>query len=236
MKLTRVIGPLAHSDCSSMSLTPVTTTAALHPPPDRGTLRLARSDATGNLNDDASSSAPEGSNGLFFGQGRIPLEIFIRIAQYVDSSVTLSQVCVAWRKAVVNAPSLWTRLDCVEVAQFESVERVRTVASRSKVRGCCLQKAQSSKLTRNNSSQGALRSLDLVFNESGELALDIMPVVATLRQIVHEISARDGARGLQELTMDLSSYRYMDDLEPAYHSIVLIAHVRSRGDSERSER
>jgi hypothetical protein len=66
--------------------------------------------------------------------------------------------------------------------------------------------------------------LHLGFNLSGDRALEVMPVVSILRQLLHEI-AREGASKLKEITMDLKAYCDVDDIEPAYSAIVVAAQV-----------
>ncbi|ORY88254.1 hypothetical protein BCR35DRAFT_324323 [Leucosporidium creatinivorum] len=147
----------------------------------------------------------EGSNGLFF-RGRVPGEILLEVASYLtEDLIPLTHVCVRWRRLILSQPVLWERLDgrnAVEVASFEAVERVRAVASRSR---------------------GHLKSLYLGFNLSGDRALEVMPVVSILRQLLKEIAQRDGGRALRELEVDLKAYGDVDDIEPAYGAIVVAA-------------
>lgn len=70
-----------------------------------------------------------------------------------------------------------------------------------------------------------MKALHLGFNLSGERALEVMPVVSILRQLLHEIAQKDGGRGLKELTMDLKAYCDVDDIEPAYSAIVVAAQM-----------
>lgn len=132
-------------------------------------------------------------NGLYF-EGKLPVELFLLIASYcvstllshtttelggeradlprrreqTDTLIPLTHVCTRWRLALLAHPSLWSlglnEDHPVEVASFESVERVRAVAARAK---------------------GSLKALHVGFNICGERASawDVMPVVATLRQV-----------------------------------------------------
>lgn len=82
-------------------------------------------------------------------------------------------------------------------------------------------------LTLSCMAQGALKALDVGFNVSGERSLEIMPVQATLRQVLHEVSALDGAREIKEISMDVKEYAWNFGIptDPAFACIVKLAQV-----------
>lgn len=75
----------------------------------------------------------EGQNGLFF-RSKLPLESFIEIISYLDSSgvVKCSQVCCKWRKTILVSESLWDELK-IDLSQDQQLisERTAAVSKRS---------------------------------------------------------------------------------------------------------
>lgn len=84
----------------------------------------------------------EGFSSLFFTTRSdaspvgLATESFLAIMSHLGELdlVRASHVCANWRKAIVNCSTLWTKLDQVNVASMNSLDRVRAFASRSKVR------------------------------------------------------------------------------------------------------
>ncbi|GAA5972946.1 hypothetical protein JCM11641_000334 [Rhodosporidiobolus odoratus] len=176
------------------------------------------------------SSAPTPSSGSDtstarrrLGHSGIPLELFLRVMHYVRSDsyssseeneddgeeiegelalVRASQVCWGWRKAILGCGSLWSELEDLKVATFAGVERARAVAERAK---------------------GSLQTLSLDFHPSGDIPLSSLPVVVMFKQVLREISTKDGARKLEELELDLGPFKYVDDAEAPFQCIVLAA-------------
>lgn len=105
-------------------------------------------------------------------------------------------------EAAHGIPGAVEQVEGLDCAEMESVERARVWAWRAK---------------------GALRVLELDVNRSREMAIDVLPVVATLRQILTDISRLDGARNLHRITLGLGAYRDVDDIEPAYHLLSRLA-------------
>lgn len=67
-----------------------------------------------------------------------------------------------------------------------------------------------------------MRSLTFEINRSGEVALDLLPVTATLRQCLKEIAVQDGARKIETIELCLEEYRDQDDLEPAFNAVAIL--------------
>lgn len=165
----------------------------------------------------APKGLPEGHASLFFASAAappassssrprgIPLESFLAVMHEVRRGseydlVEASHVCTGWRKAIVECGQLWSELEGVDVTSFTAVERVRAVSSRAR---------------------DHLRRLTLHFDAEDPMMCTTMAIV--LKQIFREVS-RHGARGLEELVVDLESAQdLMEDLEPAYACVVLAA-------------
>ncbi|KAL8280580.1 hypothetical protein RQP46_006903 [Phenoliferia psychrophenolica] len=166
----------------------------------------------------------DGRDGHFFGTGRLPVELFLLTIEHLEHwqfQVVASHVATFWRRAILNHPRLWNELEDVDPADLSSVDRVRAVAERSK---------------------GGLKNLSLFVNESGEMALEVLPgksrppvwmdlehadsgpntVAASLRAILREISL-SGAKQLTTISLNLKAYAHIDDIEPAYTLIALLA-------------
>lgn len=108
-------------------------------------------------------------------------------------------------QAILDHAPLWTTLEDVDVALFEEVDRVRCVAERSKGqarRGRTARVAEAQRVR-----AGSLTRLSMTVNISGELALDVLPVVATTRMILSEIS-KAGAKNLEEIALDLRPFKH----------------------------
>lgn len=147
----------------------------------------------------------EGRDGIYL--GKLPLELFLLTIGFVakaDDSymITATHVCMAWRKAIIGHPKLWSVLDGVDCGSLTSIDRVRTWCSRS---------------------NGGLRKLELTVTSD---AIDSgLPIVACTRQILREVSSIDGARKLRHLLFDFGSYRYCSDDQPSsYLALVALAH------------
>ncbi|GAA6044031.1 hypothetical protein JCM8097_004314 [Rhodosporidiobolus ruineniae] len=117
--------------------------------------------------------------------------------------IRASQVCFGWRNAIVGCGRLWSELRDVRAASFSDVERVRAVAERSK---------------------GSLRHLSIHFRvpEENGLPLSSLPAVVMLKQILREVSVRDGARKLETLEVDLKAFRYCEDAEVPFNIVALV--------------
>ncbi|GAA5940511.1 hypothetical protein JCM3775_004816 [Rhodotorula graminis] len=151
----------------------------------------------------AAAAPPPGKNAIARARG-VPLETFIAIMHFVrDGSerdlVRATHVCTGWRRAIVECGHLWSDLDQVNVVDTVTVERVRVVAARAK---------------------DHLRRLALTFDVEDDPSL-CLTIAVVVKQIFREVS-RCGARGLEELTVDLRPiFHLLEDLEPAYNVVVL---------------
>ena len=165
--------------------------------------------------------------------------------------VRCSHICVNWRKAILGCSKLWTELSEVKIASMNSLDRVRAVASRSNVSRMRISPSPCWGFAAKSRADLSIRDDDREnFDSSTSIStlmesliypcyqsslyfvkyvdmhrcrdqIDTDRFRAILVQIFHEISKLDGARSLLKLVLDLTPYRHVDDLEPAYKIIAL---------------
>ncbi|KAK4052722.1 hypothetical protein OIV83_002009 [Microbotryomycetes sp. JL201] len=84
----------------------------------------------------------EGRNGLFLNR-KVPLEIFIRIAELVTEpdvngrideayTIDLTHVCTAWRKVLLDCPQIWSKLELAIGGDYSPCAKAEAWASRAK--------------------------------------------------------------------------------------------------------